>query len=97
MFWRGGINIKLGDEALYNANLQQVVCWRSLSWCPLLQVSTQPEIADDPCKDVKYKEATVDSMRAQKDEVCNYYNNRDTELREVSESFIIQIGVYDNV
>ena len=42
------------------------------SWCPLLQVSTQPEIADDPCKDVKYKEATVDSMRAQKDEVHNY-------------------------
>ena len=38
---------------------------------PLLQVSTQPEIADDPCKDVKYKEAIVDSMRAQKDEVHN--------------------------
>ena len=32
-------------------------------------MSTQPEIADDPCKDVKYKEPTVDSMRAQKDEV----------------------------
>ena len=43
------------------------------SWCPLLQVSTQPEIADDPCKNVKYKEATVDSMRSQKDEVHNYY------------------------
>ena len=41
------------------------------SQCPLLQVSTQPEIADDPCKDAKYKEATVDSMRAQKDEVHN--------------------------
>ena len=74
-----------------------MVCWRSLSWCPLLQVSTQPEIADDPCKDIKYKEATVDSMRAQKDEVCNYYDNLDTELREVSESYIIQIGFYDNV
>ena len=36
-----------------------------------MQVSTQPEIADDPCKDVKYKEAAVDSMRAQKDEVHN--------------------------
>ena len=32
-------------------------------------MSTQPEIADDPCKDVKYNEPTVDSMRAQKDEV----------------------------
>ena len=40
---------------------------------PLLQVSTQPEIADDPCKDVKYKEATVDSMRAQKDEVHSLF------------------------
>ena len=40
---------------------------------PLLQVSTQPEIADDPCKDVKYKEATVDSMRAQKDEVRSLF------------------------
>ena len=32
-------------------------------------MSTQREIADDPCKDVKYKEPMVDSMRAQKDEV----------------------------
>ena len=34
-----------------------------------LQVSTQSELADDPCKDTKYQETSVDTMRAQKDEV----------------------------
>ena len=27
------------------------------------------QMPDDPCKDAKYKESTIDSMRAQKDEV----------------------------
>ena len=43
-------------------------------------MSTQPEIADDPCKDIKYKEPTVDSMRAQKDEVQNHYPCLNTKL-----------------
>ena len=34
-----------------------------------LQVSTQPELADDPCKDPKYQEPAVDAMRAEKDKV----------------------------
>lgn len=39
-----------------------------------LQVSSQPEIADDPCKDTKYSEPAVDAMRAQKDEVSGLVN-----------------------
>ena len=38
-------------------------------FCVLLKVSSQPEVADDPCKDSNYKEAAVDTMRRQKDEV----------------------------
>jgi len=42
-----------------------------------IQVSTQPELADDPCKDHKYQEQAVDAMRAEKDKVrtilCIYY------------------------
>jgi len=34
-----------------------------------MQVSTQPELADDPCKDHKYQEQAVDAMRAEKDKV----------------------------
>ena len=34
-----------------------------------MQVSTQLELADDPCKDPKYQEPAVDAMRAEKDKV----------------------------
>ena len=37
-----------------------------------LQVSIQSELGADPCKEVKYKETSVDAMRLQKDEVCIY-------------------------
>ena len=34
-----------------------------------VQVSVQSNLADDPCKDTKYKEDVVDTMRLQKDNV----------------------------
>ena len=37
--------------------------------CLYSQVSGRPEVVDDPCKDTKYREREVDTMRAQKDEV----------------------------
>ena len=40
-----------------------------------LQVSTQPELADDPCKDPKYQEPAVDAMRAEKDKVRTTLHN----------------------
>lgn len=30
----------------------------------------RPLVAEDPCKDTKYLESSVDTMRVQKDEVC---------------------------
>ena len=62
------------DKATVHIHVHKVanLCVEEVS-PPLLQVSTQPEIVDDPCKDVKYKEATVDSMRAQKDEVHSLF------------------------
>lgn len=39
-----------------------------------MQVSSQSEVLADPCKDANYKEAAVDTMRLQKDEVTLYIN-----------------------
>ena len=33
------------------------------------QVSARPDVLDDPCRDPKYLETAVDTMRSQKDEV----------------------------
>ena len=47
------------------------VCVRckSCKCCPFQKTSNKSHIPDDPCKDVKYQEPAIDSMRAQKDEV----------------------------
>ena len=46
----------------------------SATLLPPLQVSSRPELADDPCKDPKYQEAAMDTMRAQKDEVTRAFS-----------------------
>ena len=45
------------------------VTWGSNTCLVYMQVSVKPELADDPCKDPKYQEPAIDTMRAQKDEV----------------------------
>ena len=35
------------------------------------QISNDTQVAEDPCKDSRYKEPLIDAMRKQKDEVIN--------------------------
>ena len=37
----------------------------------ILQISNDTQVAEDPCKDSRYKEPLIDAMRKQKDEVIN--------------------------
>ena len=43
---------------------------------------------DDPCKDTKYKESAIDSMRAHKDEVHLAYVTSRVIINHVCENYI---------
>lgn len=51
------------EHALYGTS---ILCFTSCT-----QDISNPALVDDPSKDPQYQEASIDSLRSQKDEVCH--------------------------
>lgn len=76
--------LSAGDLKTINAR-KPLELWKQAYIGFFPQVSSQPEVADDPCKDTKYKEPDVDAIRLQKDEELeSYRKDCERKAREIA-------------